>query len=193
MADRKDRRAAGGEPTGPTVPEDNDAPETPGTGTPPMTGRQKLRLVGLVILKRVRFIAILAAVGLFIGYWDTIKNYWDKWTRPKAAAVRELEAGQEFFCPMHPQVVQTTFAPNGDVPNCPICGMPLSVRKKGEAGYAKRAARVLAPLPILLLFAVAGPQLVCQVCGVGGDVVFHWGRNVRVPHQLLQHGRHNPH
>ena len=133
MADRKDRRAAGGEPTGPTVPEDNDAPETPGTGTPPMTGRQKLRLVGLVILKRVRFIAILAAVGLFIGYWDTIKNYWDKWTRPKAAAVRELEAGQEFFCPMHPQVVQTTFAPNGDVPNCPICGMPLSVRKKGEA------------------------------------------------------------
>ena len=44
-----------------------------------MTARQKLRLIGLVILKRLRFIAILAAVGLFIGYWDTIKNYWDKW------------------------------------------------------------------------------------------------------------------
>jgi len=99
----------------------------------PMTGRQKLRLVLLVVLKRVRFIAILVAVGMFIGYWDTIKNYWDKWTRPQAAAVRELEPGQEFYCPMHPQVVRSTFEPNGDVPQCPICGMPLSVRKKGEA------------------------------------------------------------
>ena len=32
-------------------------------GAAPTTGRQKLRLVGLVILKRVRFIAVLAAVG----------------------------------------------------------------------------------------------------------------------------------
>jgi Cu(I)/Ag(I) efflux system membrane fusion protein len=133
MADRKDRRTAADEPIGPAVPGDNAAPKTAGTGTPPMTGRQKLRLIGLVILKRVRFIAILAAVGLFIGYWDTIKNYWDKWTRPQAAAVRELEPGQEFYCPMHPQVVQTTFGPNGDVPMCPICGMPLSVHKKGDA------------------------------------------------------------
>lgn len=133
MRDSKDRRAAGGEPIGPTVPQEDGASATPATGTPPMTGRQKLRLVGLVILKRVRFIAILAAVGLFIGYWETIENYWDKWTRPKAAAVRQLEPGQEFFCPMHPQVVRTTFEPNGDVPLCPICGMPLSVRKKGEA------------------------------------------------------------
>ena len=29
----------------------------------PLTRRQKVRLVGLVILKRLRFIAILAAVG----------------------------------------------------------------------------------------------------------------------------------
>jgi len=133
MADRKDRRAAGGEAIGLTVSDDNDAPETPGTGTPPMSGRQKLRLVGLVILKRVRFIAILAAVGLFIGYWDTIKNYWDKWTRPKAAASRQLDPGEEFFCPMDPQVIRSSYEPNGDVPKCPICGMPLSARKKGEA------------------------------------------------------------
>jgi Cu(I)/Ag(I) efflux system membrane fusion protein len=98
----------------------------------PMTRREKFRLVGLVVLKRVRFIAILAAVGLFIGYWDTVMNYWDKWTQPRHTAARELEPGREFYCPMDPQVVRSTYEPNGDVPKCPICGMPLSQRKKGE-------------------------------------------------------------
>jgi membrane fusion protein, copper/silver efflux system len=98
----------------------------------PMTGRQELRLFGLVILKRLRFIAILAAVGLFIGYWDTVLNYWEKWTQPRSVAARSLEPGQEFYCPMDPQVIRSTYEPNGDVPKCPICGMPLSVRKKGE-------------------------------------------------------------
>jgi Cu(I)/Ag(I) efflux system membrane fusion protein len=98
-----------------------------------LTRRQKLRLVGLVILKRLRFIAILAGVGMFIGYWDTVQNYWDKWTHPKSVAVHELEPGHEFYCPMDPQVIRSTYEPNGDVPKCPICGMPLSVRAKGEA------------------------------------------------------------
>ena len=98
-----------------------------------MTRRQKLGLVGLVILKRLRFIAILAAVGMFIGYWDTVMNYWEKWTQPKSVSAHELEPGQEFYCPMDPQVVRSTYEPNGDVPKCPICGMPLSVRKKGQA------------------------------------------------------------
>lgn len=97
-----------------------------------MTGRQKAWLAVLVLLKRVRFLAILLAVGMFIGYWEAIKNHWDKWTRPRAAVSRKLEAGQEFFCPMHPNVVRESYEPNGDVPKCPICGMPLSVRKKGE-------------------------------------------------------------
>jgi Cu(I)/Ag(I) efflux system membrane fusion protein len=104
-----------------------DAPDVP------LTRRQKIQFVGLVILKRLRFIAILAAVGLFIGYWDTVKNYWDKWTQPRSAAVRALDPGQEFYCPMDPQVIRSTYEPNGDVPKCPICGMPLSIRKKGEA------------------------------------------------------------
>ena len=34
---------------------------------------------------RLRFIAILVGIGLVIGYWDGIRNYWDKWTRPAAA------------------------------------------------------------------------------------------------------------
>jgi membrane fusion protein, copper/silver efflux system len=98
---------------------------------PRPTGRQKLWLVGLVIMKRVRFFAILAAVGLFIHQWDNLKSRWDRWTHPRAAAGRELPPDQEFFCSMDPQVVRSTYEPNGDVPDCPICGMPLTIRAKG--------------------------------------------------------------
>jgi hypothetical protein len=98
----------------------------------PMTGRQKFQLVGLVILKRLRFIAILLGVGIFIGYWDTVMNYWEKWTHSQSSVAQELDPGHEFYCPMDPQVVRSTYEPNGDVPKCPICGMPLSQRKKGE-------------------------------------------------------------
>lgn len=109
------------------------APNVPTPDDQPLTRREKLRLVGLVILKRVRFIAILAAVGLFIGYWETVKNYWDKWTRSHTtAAARELDPDHEFYCPMDPGVLRTTYEPNGDVPKCPICGMPLVVRLKGK-------------------------------------------------------------
>ena len=94
---------------------------------------QKTKLIAEVVEVRLRFILVLVAVGSFIVYWDTIKNYWDKWTRPAAVAVRALPADQEFYCPMHPQVVRSSLEPNGDVPKCPICGMPLSIRKKGEA------------------------------------------------------------
>ncbi len=99
---------------------------------PVLTGRQKLWLVGLVIMKRVRFIAILAGVGLFIVQWDNVKSHWDRWTHPRATASRELPPDEEFFCSMDPQVVRTTYEPNGDVPACPICGMPLSIRAKGQ-------------------------------------------------------------
>src|SRR3989304_1271883 len=98
--------------------ETNIAPELELPGSPteplekPLTGWQKFRLVGLVILKRVRFIAILAGVGLFIGYWDTVMNYWEKWTQPRSVASRELQPGSEFYCPMDPQVVRSTYEPN---------------------------------------------------------------------------------
>ncbi|MHB1033408.1 MAG: efflux RND transporter periplasmic adaptor subunit [Pirellulales bacterium] len=124
--------------TGPAQAETNIVPdaEVSDPAAPPdetMSGGQKFRLVGLVILKRVRFIAVLAAVGVFIGYWDTVMNYWEKWTQPRSVASRELQPGNEFYCPMDPQVIRSTYEPNGDVPKCPICGMPLSERKKGEA------------------------------------------------------------
>jgi Cu(I)/Ag(I) efflux system membrane fusion protein len=78
-----------------------------------------------VVELRLRFIALMAATGLVFGYWDTIWNYYEKWTRPpgeRLAAASDVE----FFCPMHPTVVQS------EPGSCPICGMPLSKRKKGE-------------------------------------------------------------
>ncbi len=79
----------------------------------------------LVKLARLRFIAVLLAVGGLIAYWDTIKAHYDKWVRPspaQAVAASDIE----FWCPMHPTVVR-------DKPDkCPICAMPLSKRKKGD-------------------------------------------------------------
>lgn len=81
---------------------------------------------------RLRFIAILVGIGLAIGYWDTIQNYWDRWTRPAAGAGASLSNDSEFYCPMHPSVVRDKPDAGGAIPKCPICGMPLSQRKKGE-------------------------------------------------------------
>jgi membrane fusion protein, copper/silver efflux system len=92
---------------------------------------QKFLFVAKVVEVRLRFIAILVATALAIGYWDTITNYWDKWTRTAPAAVSALAPDQEFYCPMHPQVIRDGLDPDGHAPHCPICGMPLSLRKKG--------------------------------------------------------------
>lgn len=91
-----------------------------------------LTFVLKVIEIRLRFIAILVGIGLLIAYWDTLHNYWDKWTRPRPAATATA-SDEEFYCPMHPSVVRPTLDPDGALPKCPICGMPLSKRKKGEA------------------------------------------------------------
>ena len=98
----------------------------------PLSTWQKIKLVVRVIEVRLRFILVLVATALGIGYWDTIKNYVEKWTRPAEAAEQTLPADQEFYCPMHPQVVRNGLEPNGEVPKCPICGMPLSLRTKGQ-------------------------------------------------------------
>jgi Cu(I)/Ag(I) efflux system membrane fusion protein len=91
----------------------------------PLTRWQKFRMVVKVVELRLRFITLMAATGLVFGYWDTIWNHYEKWARPKAAAVAAA-ADTEYYCPMHPSVVR------GEPGSCPICGMPLSKRKKGE-------------------------------------------------------------
>lgn len=75
---------------------------------------------------RLRFIAILIAIGAMIAYWDTLRAYYEKWTRPTAEA-QAASADTEYFCPMHPQIVR-----DNPKEKCPICFMPLSKRKKGE-------------------------------------------------------------
>jgi len=83
----------------------------------------------LVKLARLRFVAILAAIGIVITQWDTLVAHYEKWIRPKSStAVGSSDT--EYFCPMHPSVVRD----NGKE-KCPICFMPLSKRKKGEQSF----------------------------------------------------------
>lgn len=111
-------------------PEEAAAPGGP--SEPPRSTWGRIKLIIQVVEIRLRFIVILVGTGLVIGYWDTLLNYWDKWTRPKNAAAVQVQADREFYCPMHPWVTRASRDPDGTVPKCPICGMAMSTRKKGE-------------------------------------------------------------
>lgn len=112
---------------------------------PPLSRWQKFRMVVKVVELRLRFIALMAATGLVFGYWDTIWNHYEKWTRPPGAA-HAAASDVEYYCPMHPTVIQP------EPGSCPICGMPLSKRKVGEketlpAGVVSRLA--LGPMRVV--------------------------------------------
>jgi Cu(I)/Ag(I) efflux system membrane fusion protein len=84
--------------------------------------------VSRVAAARLRFVAVFLAAALVVGYWGTIQNYLDKWTRPPVAPDLLAQASDvEYYCVMHANVVRS------EPGNCPICGMPLAKRKKGEA------------------------------------------------------------
>ena len=87
----------------------------------------RIKTVLLVALARLRFLVVLGAIGFVIVKWDDLLARYDKWTR-RAGAEVAADADHEFFCPMHPTIVR---ADNKE--KCPICFMPLSKRKKGEA------------------------------------------------------------
>ncbi len=102
----------------PPRPETNPASESHPGG--------KVWQVLKTVQARLRFFAILAVIGLVIGNWSTISNYWAKWTRTGAGE----EAGHgdfEYWCPMHPQIVR-----DNPREKCPICHMDLARRKKGS-------------------------------------------------------------
>jgi Cu(I)/Ag(I) efflux system membrane fusion protein len=73
---------------------------------------------------RLRFIFLMVLIGLVVGNWESIMNHIDRWRRPAHAA--DLVAAQEveYYCGMHPWIVQEQPG------NCPICGMPLTKRAK---------------------------------------------------------------
>lgn len=80
---------------------------------------------------RLRFVAILVITALAVGYWDHIENYYERWQRQRMAAehagdTEVAESEFEYYCGMHPFVVR-------DRPGkCPVCGMDLTRRRKGE-------------------------------------------------------------
>jgi Cu(I)/Ag(I) efflux system membrane fusion protein len=110
---------------GPSGQADPAAPGPASVEEAPLTRWQKFRLVVKVVELRLRFIALMAATALVFAYWDDLWNRYDKWMRP-ASGHHAGVSGIEYYCPMHPQVVQDAQG------TCPICGMPLAKRKKGE-------------------------------------------------------------
>ena len=102
----------------------------PLSGAIPRTGRVARRPVWLavrVLLVRLRFVLVLLAVLLLVGYWHVLRNYWDRWTRSERVESGAISLDTEYWCPMCPGVV-------ADWPGkCPICNMALVRRKKGEA------------------------------------------------------------
>jgi Cu(I)/Ag(I) efflux system membrane fusion protein len=93
---------------------------------------QRAKFFFRAIEVRLRFIGLFIGIGILMAYWTTLEAYWDRWTRPDAVSVAG-SSDTEYYCPMHPTVIRPGLEPNGAVPSCPICGMPLSLRKKGAA------------------------------------------------------------
>jgi len=96
---------------------------------------------------RLRFIFLMLLVGLFVGYWETIVNYYDRWTRPEAVVAAVQAEEIEYYCAMHPNIVRT------EPGQCPICGMPLSKRSKTAAAQLPEgvlARRQLSPYKVAL-------------------------------------------
>ncbi len=95
---------------------------------------KKTWLILMILQARLRFFFILALIGGVALSWNSITARWEKWTRPAATAHTDTE----YYCPMHPQIVREK---PGE--KCPICGMPLSERKKGETSAEELPRGVL--------------------------------------------------
>lgn len=127
MHEQKGRTQFSTQASSPAITQDEGGLRPP----PHLTGWRKawwwFDFIILVKLARLRFIAILVVIGVIITQWDTLAAYYDKWTRP--STVSNVSGGDvEWFCPMHPYIIR-----DNPKEKCPICFMPLSKRKKGEA------------------------------------------------------------
>jgi RND family efflux transporter MFP subunit len=81
-----------------------------------------------VLFARLRFLSVFIVAAFVVGYWDEITNHFDKWTRPATApeVAGVSHSDTEYFCPMHPNIIRD------QVGTCPICGMDLIKRAKGQ-------------------------------------------------------------
>jgi len=91
--------------------------------------RRQASAVLRILFARLRFLSVFLIVGFIVGYWDDIKNHYDKWTRPPLAPDALAEAAKsdvEYYCAMDTNIRRS------EPGNCPICSMPLVKRKKGQ-------------------------------------------------------------
>jgi membrane fusion protein, copper/silver efflux system len=149
----------------------------------PLSRWQKFRLIVKVVELRLRFIVLMAGTGLVFAYWDTLWNRYDKWMRP-ASEHRAAAVDFEFYCPMHPSVVQH------EPGSCPICGMNLARRKRGEKAILPVGvtARVeLSPLRIAqagIATAEVGYARLSQTLITVGSVAFDERRMANIDSKI---------
>jgi membrane fusion protein, copper/silver efflux system len=107
-----------------------DGNRPPGSSDPrplPRGVPRRLQMATQIVIVRLRFLLALLAILLLVGYWDTVRTYWDAITRRPADSATPVSLDTEFWCPMCPGVL-------ADWPGkCPVCNMALVRRKKGEA------------------------------------------------------------
>jgi Cu(I)/Ag(I) efflux system membrane fusion protein len=111
------------------------------TPQPKSSSGHRLWAVVQILQVRLRFIVLMALVGIVAGNWENIMNHWDRWRRPATVATGETTQEIEYFCAMHPNVIRPQPG------NCPICGMPLVKRAK-TAGGKTLPAGVLAQIQL---------------------------------------------
>lgn len=96
-----------------------------------------LRFWVYVKTARLRFIAVLVAIGAVIAYWETLILWYERWTRPADTTIAAA-SNVECFCPFHPQIVR-----GHSKDKCPICFMRLSRRTRGaRTEFPRRAAKL---------------------------------------------------
>lgn len=129
-----------------------------------MTTTQKIWMANKMFLARLRFVAIFVAAALLVGYWDNIRAHVDKWMRPPGDYA-SAQAQEEWYCPMHPQVVRSRPG------QCPICNMDLRKRDPKEKAQAVADRVQLSPYRLALAnigtTAVAYKPLVREVRALG--------------------------
>lgn len=80
-----------------------------------------------LVLVRLRFVVVFLVLLVVVGYWDHLRNYWDRLMQVAVAPPTAISPNTEYWCPMCPGVLS-------DWPGkCPVCNMALVRRTKGEA------------------------------------------------------------